>query len=293
MNVDVPGYTPRLDDRGDRGATFNLVSPGYFETLGQQVLLGRDFDDRDGRDAPRVAIVNERFVQHFFAGRNPVGLQFKQQDTSFTIVGVVADVRGHSVRTEPVAMVYLPAPQGPPARLTLLVRTEADPQPLIASLVEAVGGVDRRMPVFSVRTLDEDLSAGLSSERILGYLLTVFAALAILLAGIGLHGLLSYSISRRTREIGIRFAVGAQRRDVVALFAREGAVLVLAGVGVGVTLALVAARALRGLLFGVTPNDPLTLLVSVAVLVGVAILATATSLWRAAHTNLVTALRYD
>jgi ABC-type antimicrobial peptide transport system permease subunit len=149
------------------------------------------------------------------------------------------------------------------------------------------------MPVFSVHTLDIDVEAGLSTERILSYLSTLFAALATLLAGIGLYGVLSYSIARRTREIGIRFAVGAQRRDVIALFARESLTLVLIGLSIGGPLAIISAPALRSLLFGVAATDPLTLFISVVVLALAAVLAISIPLWRAARVDPVVTLRWE
>jgi ABC-type antimicrobial peptide transport system permease subunit len=149
------------------------------------------------------------------------------------------------------------------------------------------------MPVSSMHTLDTDVEAGLSTERILGYLSTLFAALATLLAGIGLYGVLAYSIARRTREIGIRFAVGAQRRDVASLFARESLTLVLIGLSIGGPLALVSAQAIRSLVFGVAANDPLTLVMSVVVLVLAALLATAIPLWRATRVDPMVALRWE
>ena len=149
------------------------------------------------------------------------------------------------------------------------------------------------MPVYSVHALDTDIEAGLSTERILGYLSTLFALLAISLAGIGLYGVLAYSVVRRTREIGVRFAIGAQRRDVAGLFARESLILVLAGLVLGAPIALVAGHALKSLLFGVAAADPLTLLLSLVVLAAAALLAMAVPLWRAASVDPTVALRYE
>jgi ABC-type antimicrobial peptide transport system permease subunit len=216
-----------------------------------------------------------------------------QGGTNLEIVGVVADARDQSVRKGAEETVYLPEKQGQTSGLTLLVRTGGDPQRIIPSLLAIVQGIDSRMPVYSVHTLDMDVEAGLSTERILGYLSTLFAALATLLAGIGLYGVLAYSIARRTREIGIRFAIGAQRGDVARLFARESLTLVLVGLIIGAPLALTAAHALRSLLYGVAATDPLTLLISLAMLVSAALLATSIPLWRASRVNPVIALRYE
>jgi predicted permease len=294
--VTVPGFDSKPGG-SEVVAYFNFISPQYFETLGQSLLRGRDFDERDNKNGPRVAIVNEKFVRHYFSGRDPVGGKLLQGGGGLEIVGVVADARDQSVRKAPEETVYLPEKQSQTSGLTILARTTVgegnDPRRIIPSLLGIVQAIDRRLPVFSVHTLDVDVQAGLSTERILGYLSTLFAALATLLAGIGLYGVLAYSIARRTREIGIRFAVGAQRRDVAALFARESLTLVLAGLAIGGPLALVSAHALRSLLFGVAATDPLTLLISVVVLALAALLATSIPLWRAARVNLLIALRHE
>ena len=206
---------------------------------------------------------------------------------------MVADARDHGIKNGPDDTVYVPEKQGPTSRLTLLARADDDPRQIVPSLVGIVGSIDRRIPISSVHTLAMDVEAGLSPERILGYLSTLFAALTTLLAGIGLYGVLAYSITRRTREIGIRFAVGARKFDVVKMFARESLTLMLAGMALGGPLALVSARALKGLLFGVAATDPLTLLISVVVLAFAALLATSIPLRRAMRVDPMTALRWE
>jgi predicted permease len=291
MSIEVPGYTPKA--AGDDIVNFSSISPRYFKTLGQSLLRGRDFNERDNKNGPRVAIVNQKFVRHYFGGRDPIGRKFTQGGGELEIAGVVADARDHGVRNGPAETVYLPEKQAQTSGLTLLVRTAVDPQRTIPSLLAIAHSIDPRMPVFSVHTLDVDVEAGLTTERILGYLSTLFAALATLLAGIGLYGVLAYSIVRRTREIGIRFAVGAQRSDIASLFARESLTLVLAGLTIGAPVALVSAYALRSLLFGVAATDSITLLISVVVLALAALLATSIPLWRAARVNPVIALRWE
>jgi predicted permease len=292
MLITVPGFVSK-EGGGEVVAYFNFISPRYFETLGQSLLRGRDFEDRDTKNRPRVAIVNEKFARHYFSGREPVGGKLVQGGANFEIVGVVADARDQSVRKGAEETVYLPEKQAQTSGLTLLVRTAGDPRRIIPSLLAIVHSIDPRMPVFSVHTLDVDVEAGLTTERILGYLSTLFAALATLLAGIGLYGVLAYSITRRTREIGIRFAVGAQRSDIAGLFARESLIVVLAGLIVGAPVAVVSAHALRSLLFGVGATDSITLLISVVVLALAALLATSIPLWRAARVNPVIALRWE
>ncbi len=291
LGIDVPGYSSKSD--GDEIVDFNFVSPGYFATMSQPLLRGRDFSERDAKNAPRTAIVNEKFVRHYFSSRDPIGRKFRQGDGDVEIVGVVADARERSIRGGPEEMVYVPEKQGQTSGLTLLARTEQDPKALIPSLLAIVRSIDRRMPVYSVHTLDIDVQAGLSTERILGYLSTLFAALATLLAGIGLYGVLAYAVARRTREIGIRFAIGAQRHDVAGLFARESLALVCAGVMIGALGGLASARALQSLLYGVTTTDIVTLVMSVVALSVAAVIATAVPVWRAMRVDPIRAIRYE
>ena len=292
MGIEVPGYVPG-PVRGDAVASFNFVSSGYFETLGQSLIRGRDFDAGDERGRPLVAIVNETLVEHYFDGRNPVGRQFRQGGEEVEIVGVVTDAREQAIRSAPADTVYIHEKQGPTSGMTLLVRAEGGPERIVPPMLAMVRSIDRRMPVASVHTLDVDVGAGISSERLLGYLSTLFAALTLVLAGIGLYGVLAASIVRRTREIGLRSALGARRRDLVVLFGRESATLVVVGVTVGGVLALASAPALSSVLFGVGATDPVTLIGSIGVLAVVALLATAIPLWRAARVDPMVALRQE
>ena len=292
MGIEVPGYVPG-SEREDAVVGFNFVSSRYFETLGQPLIRGRDFDERDSRGSPLVAIVNETFVEHFFDGRNPIGRRFRQGREELEIVGVVADSRDQATRSGPADTAYIHEKQGPPSSMTLLARAGDDPERVVPALLAMISGIDRRMPVVSVHTLDVDVEAGISSERMLGYLSTLFAALTLLLAGIGLYGVLASAVVRRTREIGLRLALGARRSSVVLLVGREGAALVILGAAVGGLLAFAGARVLRGVLFGVAASDPLTMVASVLVLVGAALLATAVPLQHAVRIDPMAALRSE
>jgi predicted permease len=288
MSFDLPGYTAK-----DNVALFSFISPDYFATLGQPLLRGRDFDARDNAKSLHVAIVNEKFARHYLNGRNPLGIKITPGGgVPLEIVGVVADKRDE-LRTGAWETIFLPEKQSQTSGLVVLVRTVGDPQRVIPALLGVVRRIDWRMPVYSVHTLDVQVAGSLSSEKILGLLSSLFAALATLLAGIGLYGVMAYAVTRRRREIGIRLAVGAQRGDVAGLFARESLGIVLAGLAIGAPVALVAARALRGLLFGVTAADPGTLAASIAMLALAAVLATSMPLVRAARTDPMAALRHD
>ena len=292
MGIEVPGYVPG-PGRGDAVVAFNFVSSRYFETLGQALIRGRDFDERDERGRPLVAIVNETFVEHYFDGRNPLGRRLRQGAEELEIVGVVADARDRAVRSGPADTLYVHRKQGPPSGMTLLVRAGGDPARIVPALLALASGIDRRMPVTSVHTLDVDVEAGISSERMLGYLSTLFAGLTLLLAGIGLYGVLASNVARRTREIGLRLALGAQRRDVAVLLGRESAALLFLGAAAGGFLAFACARVLSGVLFGVAATDAPTLVASVLLLGAVALLATAVPLRRASRVDPMVALRSE
>ena len=292
MGIEVPGHVP-APGRGDSVVAFNFVSSRYFETLGQALIRGRDLDERDEHGRPLAAIVNETFVGRYFDGGNALGRRLRQGAEELEIVGVVADSRDRAVRSGPADTVYVHRKQGPPAGMTLLARAGGDPARIVPALVALAGSIDPRMPVTSVRTLDIDMEAGLSSERMLGYLSALFAGLTLLLAGIGLYGVLASNVVRRTREIGLRLALGAQRRDVAFLLGRESATLLFLGVAAGGFLAFACARVLRGVLFGVAATDPATLVASILLLGAVALLAAAAPLRRASRVDPMAALRSE
>ena len=292
MGIEVPGYV-LAPDRGDTVVSFNIISSGYFETLGQSVIRGRDFDERDNRERPTVAIVNETFAEHYFDGRNPLGRRFLQGREELEIVGVVADSRDQAIRSGPADTVYIHERQGPRSGMTLLARAGDDPARIVPSLLAAIGSIDRRVPLASVHTLDVDVDAGISSERMLGYLSTWFAALTLLLAGIGLYGVLASAVVRRTREIGLRLALGARKSSVAILLGREAAALLAVGLTVGAFLAFACGRVMQGVLFGIAGTDPLTLAGSVLVLIAVALLAVAMPVRRAVHVDPLVALRSE
>ena len=292
MGIEVPGYVP-APERGDTVVAFNFVGSRYFETLGQALIRGRDFDERDERGRPLAAIVNETFAGHYFDGGNPLGRRFRQGAEELEVVGVVADSRDRAVRSGPADTVYVHRKQGPPAGMTLLARAVGDPARVVPALLALAGSIDRRMPVTSVHTLDVDVAAGLSSERMLGVLSALFAGLTLLLAGIGLHGALASNVTRRTREIGLRLALGAQRRDVAVLLGRQGVVLLFLGVVAGGFLAFACARVLGGVLFGVGAADPSALAASILLPGAVALLAAAAPLRRATRVDPMVALRSE
>jgi predicted permease len=291
LSFEVPGHIAK--NSSDEVADFNFISHDYFATLGQPLLRGRDFTSRDDSAHPRVAIVNRTFARKFWPDLDPIGRKFRQGGSDVEIVGVVKDARDRDLRAGPAESVYLPAQQAQTSGLTLLVRARANPAAVIPSLLALVAAVDRHMPVYAVHTLDVQVEAGLSSERMLGYLSALFAALATLLAGVGLYGVMAYSVTRRTREIGIRIATGAQQSDIGLLFARESLALIGLGLLIGVPVSFASVHVLKTLLFGVTTADPFTLAASVAILLAASAAATILPLRRAMRVSPMSALRYE
>ncbi len=290
LPVDVPGHVKR---QSDMQTGFNAVSPDYFAALDQPLLMGRDFSDRDVEKAPHVAVVNQFFVSQYMPGLNPIGRHFSVGGGDVQITGVVKNAHYQSIRESTRPIVYVPAKQAQTTGFTLLIRTTADPRATIPSIERAIHGIDSRLPIYGVRTLQAQIDQGISSERVLSFLSTLFSALATLLCCIGLYGIVAYAVSRRTREIGVRLAIGAQKSDVAALFLRESAVIVASGIVLGVPAALVATRLLKSLLYGLQPTDAPTLVVSSAVLLLAGFFATVLPVRRAAAIEPLQALRHE
>lgn len=291
LQTDMPGSTDDAASQTD----MNIVSPGAFDTLGVPLLRGRDFDAGDDGRAP-VVIVNRAFAEKFFPGVEPLGRRIVSIDRErggAVIVGIVSDHKQRSLRDAAPPQVFLPLAQRPVTRVSLLVRTADDPVALAATIPRIVAGIDAEIPVFGIRTLADQLAMGYSEQRAFAWLLGGFGVLAALLAAAGLYGLLSGWLRSRTRELGIRLAVGASRERIAALVLRQGAWLLLLGAGGGVVLALVASRLLGNLLFGVAPHDVPTYFVAVLLLALVAAAAMWLPLRRALRVDPIVALRHD
>jgi predicted permease len=281
-----------------RQVSFNRVSRGYFETLGMRLLAGRDIADTDTRETPFVAVVNEAFVRAFLPGGQPLGRHLRVEaspsapEQRYEIVGVVADAKYQRLRAAPRPVVTLAIAQrgGPVAGGTYLVRTAADLQAFTPAVRDTLAGVDPRLR-FVVRALEAEIRDTLLRDRAMALLSSLFAGLAALLAAIGLHGVTAYGIERRRREIGIRLALGADRRRIVAAVIRENGRLVAAGLAVGTLLALAATGAARGLLYGVDPRDPVTVAAAVGAFGAVTLLACALPARRAARVDPISTLK--
>jgi putative ABC transport system permease protein len=274
------------------------VSPGYLEAMGIAVRGGRVLDERDARNAPPVALISESLARRRFAGQDPIGRRVHLGPPAapwYTIVGVAADVRQVSLAVSQPDAVYIATRQSwfPERTLSLVVTARGDATSVVPALRRAIWSVDKDQPIVRVATVDSLVAASAATRRFALWLFESFAAAALMLAAIGLYGLLSGIVTERHHEIGIRGALGASRSAIVALVARQG--LGLAGVGVvaGLFAALAASRGLATLLFGITPFDPVTYLASAALLVGVAALACAVPAWRAVRIDPAVALKYE
>jgi putative ABC transport system permease protein len=274
---------------------YRVINPDYFRALGIPLQRGRAFTIGDASGSPLVAIINQSAARVFWPNEDPLGKRIRPDivppDQWLTIVGVVSDVRHASLNVAPQPEVYWPFLQNPDRRINLLIRTTADPLNLAGAVRSEIRAIDRALPVSNLKSMDELLSDSVAQWRFYTLLLTAFAAVALLLAIVGLYGVISYAVSQRTHEIGIRMALGASPRDVLRLIINHGLVLTLAGVGLGLAAALGLTRVLKNLLFHVSTTDPAIFVGIVLLLAGVASLACYLPARRATKVDPITALR--
>jgi putative ABC transport system permease protein len=272
-------------------ASFSSVSPSYFHTLRIPLIAGRDFSAYDAGAASRVAIVNEVFARRNFGQESPLGHRFGIPGVaSFSIIGVAPNTRHLPLTTEPSPEVYS---CGGFWSMTLIVRVKSDPTALAAAVRSDVQAVDPNQTVYDVATMEQRFSRAVAPQRFNALVMAIFAGMAVILAGVGVYGVMAYSVTRRTHEIGIRMALGAQRQDVMKLVLRRGVLLVAFGIGLGVAGALALTRSLSSLLYGVKPTDPLTFIGVALVLISVALMASYIPARRATKVDPMTALRHE
>ena len=279
-------------------SNFSSVSPGYFETLRIPMVAGRDFNEHDTAQSPRVAIVNEAFAKKLGLGANPIGMRFRREATPSSpeevneIVGVVKDTKYRSIRRTAGPIAYLDITQDKDVdnSMRVLVRSGLPMETVEAAIRRSMSELSSGIS-FDFEGLQDQIRQSLLAERLLATLSGFFGALAVVLAMIGLYGVMSYTVAERTSEIGIRMALGARRGDVTAMILRKAATLLAAGLAVGVGLSLAAGSAASALLFGLKPRDPMTLAIAVAVLAAVAVGASYLPARRAAAVDPVASLR--
>jgi predicted permease len=307
--VTVEGYDAKPGE--NMNPYCNAVSPGYFKTMGMPLVAGRDFDQRDavviqppdpkapGATTFRVAIVNESFAKHYFGNASPIGRHIgfggdPGTPTPIEIIGVVKDSKYTGVREETQRQVFFAYQQmDDAASAVFYIRAAHDPAALLATVRHTVREIDRNIPVYNMRTLERQIERSLLTERLVATLSSAFGALATLLAVIGLYGLMAYTVSRRTREVGLRMALGAVSGDVVWLVMREVIALVTIGVLLGLAAAWGLSRLIGNQLYGVSPNDPMTMAAAACGLTMIALVAGYIPAFRASRVNPVTALRYE
>lgn len=289
----LPGVAVPQGEDAPMAAMLN-VSDGYFHAIGARMLAGREFTPADRANAPFVIVVNQAFARHWFRDENAVGKRLILGDqTTAEVVGVVNDIRQTEVAEAAVPTVYVHEQQNARVRMHLLVRTQGPPGRWIDAVREAIRSVDRLQPITAVYAMDDAVGDALARPRLLAVLLGAFGVIGLLLGALGLYGVLAYLVSQRRRELGVRLALGAQRRDVLVMVVRWGMTLTAAGVAIGTVGALAVGGALRGVLFGVSPTDPLTFVLVAVTLFVVASLASLLPARRAAAVDVVQTLRDD
>ena len=295
--IAVEGYTPT--GRGDNGSSYDAVGPAYFSTLGIPVVLGREIGEQDLASGRMVAVINEQFATRFFANRNPLGLHITQmyadERRTYEIIGVVKNSRQNRLRGEIEHRFYTPITQ-PAAEVnsvTFLIQPRSDAAPVLADIRAALQRTAPNMPITNARTVNAALSARVVQDRLLAQLSAAFGIVAALLTAIGLYGVLSYGIARRTNEIAVRKALGAQQGTLMRMIARETMWLLLLGMISGAFLSIAVVRLISARLYGLSPGDPVTFASALAGLTVVAALATWLPAYRASRVDALAALRYD
>ncbi|MCM3901970.1 MAG: ABC transporter permease [Pyrinomonadaceae bacterium] len=292
---------PAIAKEAEPLTEYRVVTPRYFESMGIPLLAGRDFTETDTKKSPNVVVINESFVRRHFGEENPLGHRLKlqgQERDPLLIVGVVGNVRDFGLDELPTPGAYVPFLQDPLSKtyvrsMTIVARTKSDPGAIAGSLRAAVTSMDKSLPVYALKPMTEYLRDSLARRRFNMVLLSGFSGLALVLAAIGIYGVISYGVAQRTREMGIRMALGAQSRDVLKLIIRQAMLLTLGGVAIGLLASFALTRLMKSLLFSVSVTDPLTFAVIALLLTLIALLACLIPARRATKVDPLVALRYE
>lgn len=273
---------------------YRIVSPGYLRAMGIPLLRGRDFAESDSQDAPRVALISEEAARRYWPGQDPIGRRFSFGSENWReVVGVVGSVRNRGLDLPEREQVYLAHLQNPLPTNFYVLHTQGEPSSQAAAMRAAMRAIDADLPIYDVRAMDDYLSASLAPRRLSAMLLAGFAAVALLLAAIGIYGVISYTVRQSTREIGIRMALGGQRRQVFLLVISRGMTLAAIGLALGAVGAIGGTRLVRQMLFDVSPYDPATFVAGVLLLGATAFIACCVPAWRAMRVDPVNALRHE
>ena len=279
-------------------AYYRVISPDYFPAIGIELHKGNQFTDRDTAEQPGVAIVNETAAQRYWPGVDPLGKRIKRgrpesKNPWLTVIGIVSGSRQLSLKEGSQPEIYVPYLQNPGLTFTLVARTASDPRSLTGALRKEVLSADREIPAVNIKLMEELISNSVAKERFYVLLLAVFAVLALILAAVGVYGVMSYSVTLRTRDIGIRMALGARPVDIFKHIVGQALLLGLIGLGVGIVLAIASTRVMSSLLYGINATDPLTLAITSLVLLAVALLASYLPARRATRVDPLVTLRYE
>jgi len=296
-NITIEGYTP-TNGQDLIQADQRVAGAGYFETMRVPLASGRYFGEQDTAGAQKVAVIDENMARTYWPGADPLGRRFKRggpdNDTPWlTVVGVVANVKQYALDADSRVTFYTPHAQSPSGTMYVVARTSVEPTSLAAALTKEARAIEPNVPVFDVKTMEQRLSDSLARRRFAMTALGLFALVAMALAAVGIYGVMSYAVAQRTREIGVRVALGARGRDVLGLVIRQGMLLAALGIGLGLVGAAAVTRVMGSLLFGVGATDPLTFASIALLLAGAALLACYVPARRATKVDPMVALRYE
>jgi predicted permease len=298
-SLTIEGYDPSVTGQSVIQSDIRVASTGYFETMKIPLKGGRFFTEQDTKEAMKVVVIDQNMARKYWPGSDPVGRRVKlggpddSETPWLTVVGVVDNVKHYALDTESRVALYLPQSQTPAGGMYMVARTSTDPASLASTITRELRAMDPNIAIYDVKTMEQRLSESLARRRFAVFALALFAVVALLLAVIGIYGVMSYSVAQRTREIGIRLALGAQTRDVLRLVIGQGMLLALIGIGIGLVGAFGVTRVMASLLFGIGATDPVTFTAITLLLAGVAFLACYIPARRATRVDPMEALRYE
>lgn len=291
MGATVDGYTPRPDE--EIVVTYNVVGPGYFRTMRIPVAAGREFTDADTAESRRVLVVNETMAARYWPERGAVGGRVRLGKDDYEVVGVARDIKYGQINEAPQPYMYLSLDQTFTSQVVLHVRSASSPAPILASVRDRVRSLDPNLPIYDARPMSEHMQTSVFAQRMAANLLGVMGLLAVVLAAVGLYGVIAYAVTQRTQELGIRLALGAQPRDLLGMVLRHGLGITAVGIAIGLALAFAATGFMRSLLPGITPRDPLTFIAVPLLLLAIATVAALIPARRAGAVDPIVALRYE
>jgi putative ABC transport system permease protein len=278
-------------------AEYRVVTPSYFETMGMTLVRGSAFTEQHTANSPAVTIISETLARKHFQGEDPIGKRINTGNPETapwrTVIGVIRDIRQKALDEEPYPQMYVPYMQAPARTMALVVRASSDPQSLVPAIRNELSAMDKDQPLYNVRTMAQLMSESIARQRFSMLLIAVFAAVGLVLASVGIYGVMSYTVTQRTHEIGVRMALGASHRDVLRMVVRQGMILALVGTGLGLIASFLLTRLISSLLFSVSATDPLTYVLISLLLVSIALLACLIPARRATRVDPMVALRYE